>query len=266
MSTLRLAALAAACLAGPAAADPAPVAVPLPGEFHRVVLRVPFRLEVTEGETAVAVTADPPVRERLSIQVRGDDLVIDSERDLPWGARGLVTVRMKELRGLRLDGSGDARIAAGPAARDVSLEIRGSGAATFRGSALALAIEVSGSGNVRAEADAGSVSIEVGGSGSVVYGGRAGSARVETSGSGNVKLGGSGQALQVETNGSGGVDASGFPVKQARVESRGSGDVSLRLDGGTLHARISGSGNVSWSGTGEVIEARVSGSGDVRRR
>ncbi|HET6923560.1 MAG TPA: DUF2807 domain-containing protein [Anaeromyxobacteraceae bacterium] len=266
MTRVCLAALAAACLAGPAAAEPTTEPVPIAGGFHRVVLRVPFRLEVTEGETAVTVTTERPVRDRLRVEVRGDDLVVDSERELPWGASGLVAVRMKEFRGLRIDGSGDARVVAGPAPRDVSLEIRGSGDASFRGAARSLAVEIAGSGDVRAEADAESVSIEVGGSGNVVYAGRAGSAEVEISGSGNVKLGGSGQSLAAETDGSGDVDASGFPVKQARVETRGSGDVSVRLDGGTLRARISGSGDVSWSGTGEAAEVRISGSGDVRRR
>lgn len=266
MTTLRLAAFAAACLAGPAAAEPTTEPVPVAGDFHRVVLRVPFHLEVTEGETAVTVTTDRPARERLRIEVRGDDLVIDSAGNLPWGASGLVTVRMKEFRALRVDGSGDAKVAAGPAPRDVSLEVRGSGDAAFRGTARALTVAISGSGDVRAEADAESVSIELGGSGNVVYAGRAGPARVGISGSGNVKLGGSGQSLQAETNGSGDVDASAFPVRQARVETRGSGDVSVRLDGGTLRARVSGSGDVSWSGNGEVAEARVSGSGGVRRR
>ena len=266
MKRLPLAALAAACLAGPAVAEPAPEPVAVSGEFHRVVLRVPLRLEVTEGETAVSVAAEPEVRERLRIQVRGDDLVIDSERDLPWRSRGLVAVRMKEFRGLRVDGSGDAEVTAGPAPRSVSLRVRGSGDVTFRGAAKALAIEIAGSGDVRAQADAESVAIEVGGSGNVVYSGRAGSAKVEISGSGNVKLGGSGASLTAETNGSGDVDASGFPVSRASVETHGSGNVSVRLEGGTLRARISGSGDVTWSGSGSVAEATVSGSGEVRRR
>jgi hypothetical protein len=160
MTTLRLAALAAACLVGPAAAEPAAEPVPVSGDFHRVVLRVPLRLEVSEGDTAVAVAAEAPVRERLRIRVRGDDLVIDSERDLPWRAGGPVTVRMKEFRALRIDGWGDASVVAGPAPREVSLEVHGSGEATFRGSARALAVGISGSGDVSAGADAESVSVE----------------------------------------------------------------------------------------------------------
>ncbi len=123
-----MAALAAACLAGLAPAEAAPEPVAVSGEFHRVVLRVPLRLEVTEGETALAVAAEPAVRQRLRIQVRNDDLVIGSERDLPRGARGLVTVRMEEFRGLRVDGSGDA---------------------TWSGSGEVAGARVSGSGEVR---------------------------------------------------------------------------------------------------------------------
>ncbi len=125
---VRLAALAAACLAGPAAAEPTTEPVPIAGDFQRVALRVPFRLEVTEGETAVTVTSERPVRERLRIQVHGDQLVVDSERELPWGARGLVAVRMKEFRVLRIDGSGDAReLRSSPRPRYCAATMRPSG-------------------------------------------------------------------------------------------------------------------------------------------
>lgn len=266
MSRNFLAALVAVGLAPPAAAAPAPEPLAVSGEFHRVVLRVPLRLEVTEGEVAVAVAAEPAVRERLRIQVRGDELVIDSEGDLPWRASGLVTVRMKEFRGLRVEGSGEAEVTSGPEPRDVSLEVHGSGEASFRGTAGRLAVEIDGSGDVRARGDAGSLSVEVDGSGNASYAGHAGPARAKISGSGNVKLAGSGASLSAETSGSGDVDASGFPVKQATAKTSGSGNVAVRLDGGTLRVRIAGSGDVTWSGAGELTEARVSGSGEVLHR
>ncbi len=76
-----MAALAAACLAGVAAAEAAPEPVAVSGEFHRVVLRVPLRLEVTEGETALAVAAEPavPAPGMRSSRVRRSSLEADTD-------------------------------------------------------------------------------------------------------------------------------------------------------------------------------------------
>ncbi|MBI5070817.1 MAG: DUF2807 domain-containing protein [Deltaproteobacteria bacterium] len=231
--------LLAAALASPAAARAHEA--PLAGDgakvtqrrevpaFLRIELRGPLDVRVTEGQApSVAVTIDHNLQPLVTTEVKGDTLVVDTERGMHFRGPGEVVVTLPELRGLAIEGSGDARVRGAEAGRDVKLEISGSGDIAWSGQAGKVAVRIEGSGNVALEGKAGELEARVDGSGDV-----------------------SGKALR---------------VKSARLSINGSGDVSATLDGGDLRAEVNGSGDIVWYGSATTSSLQASGSGTVSHR
>lgn len=231
--------LLAAALASPAAARAHEVGAAGDGSkvtqrrevpaFLRIELRGPLDVQVTEGQvTSVAVTIDQNLQPLVTTEVKGDTLVVDTERGMHFRGPGEVVVTLPELRGLAITGSGDARVKGVEAPRDVKLEISGSGDIAWTGQAGKMAVHIEGSGNVALEGKAGELDARIDGSGDV-----------------------SGKALR---------------VKSARLSISGSGDMTATLDGGDLRAEVNGSGDIVWYGSAATSSLRASGSGSVSHR
>lgn len=197
--------------------------------FLRIELRGPLDARVTEGQaTSVAVTIDENLQQVVTTEVRGDTLVVDTERGMHFRGPGEVVVTLPELRGLAIEGSGDARVQGAEAARDVELEISGSGDITWSGQAGKLVVRIEGSGEVALQGKAAELDAQVDGSGDV-----------------------SGRALR---------------AKSARLTIKGSGDMSATVDGGELRAVVNGSGDIVWYGSAATSTLAASGSGTVSHR
>lgn len=197
--------------------------------FLRIELRGPIDARVTEGPaTSVAVTIDQNLQPLVTTEVRGDTLVVDTGRSLRYRGAGEVAVTVPELRGLALEGSGDARVQGAEATRDVTLSISGSG--------------------------------------DVAWSGQAGKLVVRIEGSGDVALRGAAAELDARVDGSGDVGGKGLRVKSARLTVNGSGDLNATLDGGELRAELNGSGDIVWYGQATVKEIQAHGSGGVSHR
>lgn len=197
--------------------------------FLRVELRGPLDVRVTEGPApSVSVTIDQNLQPLVTTEVRGDTLVVDAQRSLRYRGTGQVEVTVPELRALAIEGSGDARVKAAAAPRDVALRISGSGDVGWSGQAGKLVVRIHGSGDVTLEGQA--------------------------------------AELDAAVDGSGDVGARGLRARSARLTVNGSGDLSATLDGGELRAELNGSGDIVWYGQATVKEVQANGSGAVSHR
>jgi len=197
--------------------------------FLRIELRGPLDARVTEGSaTSVAVTIDQNLQALVTTEVRGETLVVDTGKSMHYRGPGEVEVTVPELRGLAIEGSGDARVKGAEAPRDVTLRISGSGDVTWSGQAGKLLVRIEGSGDVA--------------------------------------LSGKAAELDARVDGSGDVGAKGLQAKSARLTVNGSGDLSATLDGGELRAELNGSGDIVWYGQATVKEVQAHGSGAVSHR
>lgn len=215
-------------------------------DVHAVELRVPGDLEIALGDTpGLTITAGENVIDRLTVDERGDVLVLDRTPGPWWGMSGGIRYELTvtSLDAVTIDGAGDI-VADFGEADDVTIEIDGSG-------------EVEAFG-----IDAGDVSVLIDGSGEVELGDVV-AERVEIaiSGSGDVHADGTADSLVVSIDGAGEVDTAGLVVADAEARISGSGDISVHAED-TLTARIDGSGEIRYRGDPEV-DSRISGSGEV---
>jgi hypothetical protein len=219
--------------------------------FDRVMFALPGELVLERGDDyEVVVEAADEDLERIETRVRGSELTIRwNERafglfgNRPKGPIA-VRVRLPELRGLEVAGSGDVDGGAW-VSETFSVEVNGSGSARFAELASEeLTLEVAGSGNVQV------LKVD------------AALARIEMRGSGDAELAGSADRQEIEVMGSGDVDAVELEGAQVNVQIMGSGDVRVWAND-VLSAEIMGSGDVRYRGSPRVDSASH-GSGRVR--
>lgn len=196
------------------------------GPFERVRLEGSLDVRVKVGApAAVTVTIDENLQPLVQTRLDGDTLVIEGE-SMSYRGEGRVEVTTPSLRGLAIEGSGDAAIEGGQG--DLELAVTGSGDLAWRGAAGKLAVEVEGSGDVR--------------------------------------LAGTADHADLGVAGSGDIRARELTARSAKVAVAGSGDVEVTLGGGTLEAAVAGSGDIRWYGTAQVERAAVAGSGEIVHR
>lgn len=198
--------------------------------FTRIELAAPVDLEVRAGKFAATLEMDSDVAAKLRTEVQGDTLRISLE-----GWRGnfhgkqRIKVSMPELRGVLIQGSGDADIAGFSGQGQVELRIAGSGDVKFAGSTGGLSVLIEGSGDV------------------LLAEGQAGSLQARIKGSGNLK-------------------AREFKAKNVSVSIDGSGDADVRVAGGALSLSVNGSGDIRWSGEASAVSTATHGSGNIAKR
>jgi hypothetical protein len=205
--------------------------------FKSVELELPIDAEISEGPFAVTVKVDGNLLKHVSTRVDGERLIIESKdnlRDVHKDAR--VTIQVPEFRGIKIEGSGDAKVQGIKQRHPVRVDIEGSGDVQYDGAAESLAISVEGSGNVTASlaGDTGNVAVAIQGSGNVeVKGGRA-------------------ENLTASIEGSGNVQARRLVAKSGTFSVEGTGNVDTTLDGGDATFLVEGPGNIHWWGDAKV--------------
>lgn len=176
--------------------------------FTAVSLRGSMDVTVTSGEDQrVEIIAEPEMLEYIRTRVVGGELRIWTKRRrglFNWSRHIEVRISMADLRGLEINGSGDAR-ASGIDAKKFALGINGSGDATLKGRCETVSYEINGSGDIDGRAL------------------KCVDGTVEINGSGDVDLALSGK-LSAEINGSGDILAIGSP-RIERFSSHGSGSI-----------------------------------------
>nr|WP_310525448.1 head GIN domain-containing protein [Polymorphobacter sp.] len=222
--TMRMMLLAAAAIAGPAAASERSFAVE---GFDGISVSSRADVSVSTGKPASVQASGPDsALDRLEIKVEAGTLKIRTKSGTDWGWGGenvriLVTVPM--LRSAGVTGSGD-----------VSID---------RVAVPEFTAGVSGSGNLRlASLIADTARFSVAGSGSVAAAGTSAAVKASVAGSGDLDLSGlKAQTLSASVAGSGDVDAHASIT--ASISVAGSGDVRVR-GGAKCSVSKSGSGAV----------------------
>ncbi|HUM13146.1 MAG TPA: head GIN domain-containing protein [Myxococcaceae bacterium] len=198
--------------------------------FTRIDLMAPVDLEVRPGKFGASLEMDSEVARHLTTEVQGDTLRIAFDgRNLNVHSKQRIKVTLPELRGVHIQGSGDADIAGFKDQEKVEIRISGSGDVKFAGTAGGLAVWIEGSGDV------------------LLAGGQAGSLQARIQGSGNLK-------------------ATEFKAKNVSVAIDGSGDADVRVAGGALSLSVNGSGDIRWTGEASAVSTATHGSGSIAKR
>jgi len=189
-----------------------------------VVLESAGDLRISEGEPSLVIHAGSRVIESLTSDVRGDQLVLGTDRRLPFGP-------------------GEVRY-------ELTLPSLGS-------------VRVSGAGDVDGSVSGDTLELEIDGAGDVAFDGiDASSVSVSIDGSGEVELSGDADELDIRVSGAGSVDAAALTGARVEIDIDGAGDAEVHATD-ALDVRVSGAGDVTYSGDPEVTR-EIDGIGDVR--
>lgn len=201
--------------------------------FRHIEVAGPYDVDVRTGANAsVSAQGSEKLLERTVVEVKGDRLIIRTQRNKSWFGMGWsskgnarFTVTVPELRGATIAGSGDIRVD----------QVRGR---SFDGT-------IAGSGGL----GIGMVEVEM--------------LKLSIAGSGDAKASaGKAQNAEYEIAGSGGVEAGGIAAEALKVSIAGSGSVRANATR-TADVDIVGSGDVVVTG-GAKCNVSKAGSGDVR--
>jgi hypothetical protein len=174
----------------------------------------------------VSVESDDNILPAITTEVIGNVLHLGFKRGTRINRMTKLEFRIKvpEITGITISGSGDVRADTTLRADELSLDIRGSG-------------------GINADIDTGKLACGIAGSGDIDVRGRS-------------------DRLSVTINGSGSVRASGLESAEVEVRINGSGSAYVHATD-SLAANLSGSGNVEYRGDPRMT-LNASGSGSVR--
>jgi hypothetical protein len=137
------------------------------GEFHAIDLTGTLEVEVTLGKPArVEITGEPDLLARVTTTVKGGTLVIDTKPKLPRHHHLRAIVSAPDLSALTISGTGAMKVT-GVANDQLTLSLPGTGEIRVAGTTGALHLAVDGTGEVAAkDLAARDVTVEVNGTGS----------------------------------------------------------------------------------------------------
>lgn len=200
--------------------------------FKKIAVRNPANVYVKIGnQQSVEVKGSQKGKDRTTIEVKGDRLIIGSERG-SWmsgwssGDRVDVYITMKEVEGLSVSGSGKLVI-------------------EDKFNTKHLDLSVSGSGNMELKTDASAIDASI-------------------SGSGKIHLSGSSNNNKLSISGSGKFNAEDLESERYDISISGSGSSKIHVKS-EINARISGSGSVYYKGSPSKVNSKTSGSGKVKK-
>lgn len=193
--------------------------------FEGVDFRLPGAVQVVKGSSpSVTIKASDNHIGIIRAQVRGNNLVIDTDNRCLKSTKIEITVTTPSLNFLRVAGSGDLVSSDDFTADEWELRVDGSGSITAN---------VSGD-----EADA------------------------HISGSGNIQAQGSANRFTPTISGSGDIKAFDLTAKEVSARISGSGNIQTKATE-KLNVTISGSGNVRYKGSPTSVNTSISGSGKL---
>jgi hypothetical protein len=241
--------------------------------FTKISFRAAGKLILRQGSPQkVEVEGDKEYIEELDIRVEGNKLTMGRDNWKGWNwndnnDRVTIYVTVPNIEAVGVAGSGDLVAENLITARDLDLNVSGSGSMEIEADASGtLGADVSGSGHIELKkGKCHDFDSHVSGSGRI----RAElevADRVEfgLSGSGKVYARGKAQEVKASISGSGEVLAENLVVDKCDVRISGSGGVEINVNK-ELDANISGSGSVKYSGNPAHVNSHASGSGHVRK-
>ena len=199
---------------------------------QRVELRGSGILElVQDGAQQLVIEAEDNVMPHITATIMGDRLVLQRDDSFGTNVRPTRPVRyylhITELRGIELNGSGNAYATSQLRCDELEIEVNGSGEVELDVAAMALMVDIRGSG----EAD----------------------------------LRGTADHLVASVSGSGNLDAHHLVAQEAQASVAGSGIMWLYAQS-SLEAEVSGSGSIYYTGGAQITRQSISGSGSISKR
>jgi hypothetical protein len=180
---------------------------------------------VADSTGTVKIEGESNIIEKIMLEQTGTKLRISSEPCISANKPLTITIPMKNVSELQINGSGSIK-------SDNKLK------------ASDLELGINGSGDINLDVDATNVFSKV-------------------NGSGNIILKGAAQRHKIEVNGSGNVKAENFPTGNVGITVNGSGDCNVFATT-ALGIKIRGSGSVYYSGTPD-ISSDIKGSGSLEK-
>jgi hypothetical protein len=180
---------------------------------------------VNDSTGTVKIEGESNIIQAILLEQKGTKLRISSEPCFSSNKPITITIPMKTVSDLQINGSGSIKSANKMSSSDLELGINGSG-------------------DIDINVDAANVLSKV-------------------NGSGNIVLKGAAQRHKIEVNGSGNVEAENFPTGNVAITVNGSGDCKVFATT-ALGIKIRGSGSVYYSGAPD-ISSDIKGSGTLEK-
>ena len=180
---------------------------------------------VADSSGIVKIEGEGNIIEAIILEQQGTKLRITSEPCFLSNKPIIITIPMKTVTDLQINGSGSIKSTSKMGASDLELGINGSG-------------------DIDLEVDAANVKSDI-------------------NGSGNIILKGAAQRHKIEVNGSGNVEAENFATGNVGITVNGSGDCKVMATT-ALAIKIRGSGNVYYTGAPD-ISSDIKGSGSLQK-
>jgi len=180
---------------------------------------------VADSSGMVKIEGESNIIEAIILEQQGTKLRITSEPCFSSNKPITITIPMKTVTDLQINGSGSIKSTCKMGASDLELGINGSG-------------------DIDLEVDAANVKSDI-------------------NGSGNIILKGAAQRHKIEVNGSGNVEAENFATGNVGITVNGSGDCKVMATT-ALAIKIRGSGNVYYTGAPD-ISSDIKGSGSLQK-
>jgi len=196
------------------------------GEITRIRLSADAKVFlVSDSINEILIDAESNIIDAYEFEESGKVLKIRTSPCILGHEEVRITIPVRVLEGVTINGSGDI----------VSKE---------RMRASDLELNVNGSGDIELEVEADNVVSKI-------------------NGSGDINLTGSGKNQRIQVNGSGNVEAASFASSKVNLTINGSGDCRVMATS-ALHVVIRGSGNVYYKGSPDVT-SEIRGSGSVEK-
>jgi hypothetical protein len=242
------------------------------GTFTKVAFRVPGKVYIRQGSPQkVEIEGKKDIIKEIETEVDGSRLVIGKEGkwfDWNWDGDEKITVyiTVPEIEALSVSGSGDLIGQGKFTAKDLDLNVSGSGSLTLEVDATGdLEADVSGSGDLDVKGKCRRFDSDVSGSGDVQLTlNITETADFGVSGSGKIVASGTSHDVKASISGSGKVLAADMETSRCEVRISGSGDVEIGVKD-ELDANITGSGTIRYRGNPNKVNSHSSGSGHVRK-
>jgi len=180
---------------------------------------------VADSTGTVKIEGESNIIEAIVLEQKGTKLRITSEPCFSSNKPITITIPMKTVTDLQINGSGSISSESKMKASDLELGINGSG-------------------DIDLDVDAANVMSKI-------------------NGSGNIIMKGAAQRHKIEVNGSGNVEAENFPTGNVAITVNGSGDCKVMATT-ALGIKIRGSGSVYYSGAPD-ISTDIKGSGSLEK-
>ena len=180
---------------------------------------------LADSSGTVTLEGESNIIEAIKLEQNGTKLRITSDPCFSTNKPITITIPMKSVSDLQINGSGSIKSESRMSSDDLELGINGSG-------------------DIDLQVDAVNVLSKI-------------------NGSGNINLNGAAQRHKLEINGSGNMEAQNFPTGNVSITVNGSGDCKVTATT-ALSIKIRGSGSVYYSGSPD-ISSDIKGSGSLEK-